>query len=133
IRKDCIGRAILCTNPIRVNLDIVMDQLSWNPRLAADGGPMWRRLVDALAADIECDAVKPGARLPPQRTLAFRLGVSVGTVTRAYEEAERSGLVVSHVGRGTFVAQPMAPRSMRTLQGPIELARNVPPIAPALA
>ena len=36
---------------------------------------------------------------------ARRLGIGVGTVTRAYAEAERIGLLSSAVGRGTFVAR----------------------------
>lgn len=46
--------------------------------------------------------------MPPHRELASRLGIGVGTVTKAYAEAERLGFLTSAVGRGTFVA-PMAP------------------------
>lgn len=45
-----------------------------------------------------------GMRLPSQRRLAYDLGLAVGTVTRAYQAAEREGLIVSYVGRGSFVA-----------------------------
>ena len=44
-----------------------------------------------------------GAELPTHRELAGRLGVTVGTVTRGYAEAERRGLTVAEVGRGTYV------------------------------
>lgn len=44
-----------------------------------------------------------GARLPTQRDLADRLGVTTGTVSRAYAEAAHRGLVSGEVGRGTFV------------------------------
>ena len=44
-----------------------------------------------------------GERLPTHRDLAHHLKVTVGTVTRAYAEAERRGLVVGEVGRGTYV------------------------------
>jgi len=37
--------------------------------------------------------------LPPQRALAFLLGLGVGTITKAYAEAEARGLVTGHVGR----------------------------------
>ncbi len=37
--------------------------------------------------------------------LAKRPSVSVGTVTRAYEGADRRGLTMGHVGRGTFIAR----------------------------
>ena len=44
-----------------------------------------------------------GAQLPTHRDLADRLGVTVGTVSRAYAEAARRGLIAGEVGRGTFV------------------------------
>jgi DNA-binding transcriptional MocR family regulator len=42
--------------------------------------------------------------MPTQRDLAQALGISAGTVTKAYAEAERLGLVQGQVGRGTFVS-----------------------------
>jgi DNA-binding transcriptional MocR family regulator len=45
----------------------------------------------------------PGARLPTHRRLARSLDVTVGTVSRGYAEAERRGLTIGEVGRGTFV------------------------------
>jgi len=89
-------------------------------------GPRYLRIVDALAADIAAGRIRPGARLPPQRDLAERLDLSVGTVSKAYSEAERRGLISGEVGRGTFVTRarrqngPVAPVS-------INLALNVPP------
>lgn len=66
-------------------------------------GPLYRSIADALARAIESGGARPGGRLPTQRALADRLGVTVGTVTRAYAEAERRGLVRGEVGRGTFI------------------------------
>jgi DNA-binding transcriptional MocR family regulator len=111
----------------------------WRPDLQTageDGGrPLHERLLAALASDIRSGALAPGARLPPQRALAYDLGLAVGTVTRAYAEAERRGLVTAHVGRGSFVAST-APRSgfgfaPGPADGVIDLARNTPPLGPA--
>ena len=76
----------------------------WRPVLENDGESLYERLILALVRDIGTGSLRPGDRLPPQRHLADQLGLSVGTVTRAYVEAERRGLVAGHVGRGTFVA-----------------------------
>lgn len=82
---------------------------SWHPTLLAGGSaPLYRRLVDAMEADIRQGRLEPGTRLPPQRRLADALSISVGAVTRAYEEAALRGLVQAHVGRGTFVAERVA-------------------------
>src|SRR5690606_22712210 len=82
---------------------------SWAPPLAAMRGTLHHRILSALRQDIAAGRLVPGGRMPPHRELARRLGIGVGTVTRAYAEAERLGLLTSAVGRGTFVAQSAAP------------------------
>jgi DNA-binding transcriptional MocR family regulator len=76
---------------------------TWQPDLTAYNGPRYLAIADALSDDIRQQRVAPGTRLPTHRDLAYRLGVTVGTVTRAYAEAERRGLIGGEVGRGTFV------------------------------
>lgn len=104
----------------------------WIPAVAERPGPKYLRIADALAEDIYSGRLKAGDRLPTHRDLAWRLGVTVGTVSRAYAEAERRGLVVGEVGRGSFV-RPGA-RSAATLDMPhmgaplsIEMGINRPP------
>ncbi len=76
----------------------------WLPEIAHRTGPVVARLVEALAEAVSDGRLAPGAQLPPHRELADALGVSVGTVTRAYSLARDRGLVTGTVGRGTFVA-----------------------------
>jgi DNA-binding transcriptional MocR family regulator len=64
----------------------------------------YKRLVKAITVDIETSALRAGARLPPQRDVAAELAISVQTVTNAYKELERQGLIRCEVGRGSFVA-----------------------------
>lgn len=78
----------------------------WRPAIRRGDGPIWRAVVAALDADVAGGRLHPGDRLPTQRDLADALGIGLGTVTRAYREAERLGLVTGRVGRGTFVAAP---------------------------
>lgn len=75
----------------------------WLPELSEARVPLYVAIAEAVAADVASGRLAPGARLPPQRELAWRLGVTTGTVTRAYAEARRRGLVSGEVGRGTFV------------------------------
>lgn len=94
----------------------------WEPRLAPEPGAPSERLAAALASDIIEGRLGSGARLPAHRDLAWRLGIGVGTVTKAYAVLERRGLVRSARGSGTFVAVAEARR------GPlIDLSQNVPP------
>jgi DNA-binding transcriptional MocR family regulator len=78
---------------------------NWIPLLASDR-PRYLAIADAIAQDLATGKLKIGDRLPPQRELAFRLGVTVGTITRAYQEAERRGLLSGEVGRGSYLRDP---------------------------
>ena len=84
---------------------------NWQPDLEGRSGPRYAAIADALAAEVAAGRFKPGERLPTHRDLAWRLGVTVGTVSRAYAEAERRGLVSGEVGRGTYVRGPQRPES----------------------
>src|SRR5262245_48622784 len=90
-------------------------------------------LVDELAAAIAAGRLKPGDRLPPQRTFAYERGIAASTAARVYAELLRRGLVVGEVGRGTFVAGSFPPLgSIRgePRDGRIDLEFNFP-ILPA--
>ena len=104
----------------------------WMPSLDARTGPKYLRIVEAMADDINAGRLPVGARLPTHRDLAWRLGVTVGTVSRAYAEGERRGLLIGEIGRGSFVQA--GARSVRSLAMPgeggpqaIELGMNIPP------
>ena len=67
-------------------------------------GPKYAALAEALRTRIDEGDLAPGARLPPVRDLAYDLGVTPGTVSRAYAILTDEGRLVARVGRGTFVA-----------------------------
>lgn len=107
----------------------------WAPDLRQRPGPRYLAIADALAEDASAGRIRPGHRLPTHRDLADRLGLTVGTVTRAYAEAARRGLVTGEVGRGTFVRGPAGPGFIplpmaRTEPGLIDLTANLPPQEP---
>src|SRR3954471_5483945 len=87
------------------------------------------RLADAVAAEIASGGLKPGDRLPPQRSFAYQRKIAVSTASRVYTELLRRGLVVGEVGRGTFISG-QAPRAITTLTEPrgarIDLEVNYP-------
>ncbi|MBS7811868.1 PLP-dependent aminotransferase family protein [Roseococcus sp. XZZS9] len=99
----------------------------WMPDIAGRGGPIYLAVVDAMAAAIAEGALRPGDRLPTHRALAEALGVDLTTITRAYAEARRRGLLEATVGRGTFV-RSAAPLSRPQEAGPVDLAMNLPPV-----
>ena len=104
---------------------------TWTPTIGDGTGTLHEQLVRAVRTDIAQGVLPPGTRLPPHRELAARLGIGIGTVTKAYAEAERLGLLSSAVGRGTFVAdhgRPLAANrqvSTSTVDGPLDLSLNL--------
>ncbi|HEY8149379.1 MAG TPA: PLP-dependent aminotransferase family protein [Vicinamibacteria bacterium] len=104
----------------------------WTPDLRQRSGPRYIAIAEALAEDTGGGRLRPGTRLPTHRDLADRLGVTVGTITRAYAEATRRGLVTGEVGRGTFVrarARPGTVVAAVSEAGLIDLSANLPPVA----
>src|SRR5258708_26120536 len=115
---------------------------NWLPDLDRFAGRGDRAIAEALAADIREGQLTPGTRLPTHRDLAWRLHVTVGTVSGAYAEAERRGLIGGEVGRGTFVREPASARVLSFARPEperpdfIDLSFNYPIVgdeAPALA
>lgn len=76
----------------------------WQPQLSGQG-PVYRQLAQAIGQAIEQGELQPGQRLPTHRALADQLSVTVGTITRAYNEAEHQGWVCARVGAGTYVRE----------------------------
>lgn len=76
---------------------------NWHPTDLPGAEPIYVRLANRIEADIRDGALAPGDKLPPQRDLAYDLGVTIGTVGRAYALARERGLVAGEVGRGTYV------------------------------
>ena len=66
----------------------------WLPNLEARKGPVYRAIADAIDEDVQSGTLRAGTRLPPHRDLADHLGVTVTTITRAYTEAARRGLII---------------------------------------
>jgi DNA-binding transcriptional MocR family regulator len=106
----------------------------WKPAIAASGTKRYQAIVEALERDVASGVLRLGERLPTHRELAETLGVAVGTISRAYDEAKRRGVVRSGVGSGTFVkGHPLLEqRQLRRENdsvGKIDLSFNGPVIA----
>src|ERR1700755_898008 len=115
----------LATHTIK---DKALDCMDWIPTVSEWHGPMFLRIVDALASDIASGRLVRGERLPTHRALAAALGLDLTTITRAYGEARRRGLLEARVGQGTFVSETTA-RASADLPAPvnIDLSMNLPP------
>jgi DNA-binding transcriptional MocR family regulator len=104
----------------------------WDNFRPGGDGPTYIAIFKAMAQAIERGDLQPGRRLPSHRLLAEKLGVAVGTVTRAYNEALDHGLIRGQIGRGSFVREhhPAMHLSVvdqsRIPAGTIDLYQNFP-------
>lgn len=101
--------------------------MDWIPTIGDRNGPIYLRIVAALADDIAAGRLHQGQALPTHRTLAATLGVDLTTVTRAYTEARRQGLTDARVGRGTYVRAGAPAHSRHAMPPGIDLSMNIPP------
>ena len=76
---------------------------TWLPNKNDLSPPLHASLASAIAKAIEAGQLKEGDRLPPHRSLAVSLGLSVHTVSKAYDNLRRQNLIDGQVGRGSYV------------------------------
>lgn len=109
---------------------------NWHPDLSRSANPRYIAIADLIEMDLRSGVLVAGDRLPPQRELAKRLNIDFTTVARGYVEAQKRGLVDSHVGRGTFIsggagkerkdfASDIAPDPRRA--SAVDFSMNLPP------
>lgn len=70
------------------------------------GKSLGDQIVDNLSGMIARGHLAEGTRLPSIRQLAQRLGVSIYTVSTAYERLLAKGLIETHAGKGCYVSRP---------------------------
>ena len=79
-----------------MNIDFVLSQ--------ADGRPMYVQIMEQVKQRIAVGDWPPATKLPSIRELAVALHISVITVKRAYLELERSGVIVTQQGKGSWIS-----------------------------
>jgi GntR family transcriptional regulator len=80
-----------------------------------DPTPLYAQLERAIRSAIATGKLSPGSRLPTVRQLAVDLHVNANTVARVYAALERTDVVETQRGVGTFV---------RTAPTPSAVSRN---------
>src|SRR5215211_364314 len=68
-----------------------------------DPMPLYAQLELAIRGAVAVGRVRPGDQLPTVRQLAVELRINANTVAKVYAELERSGVVETRRGVGTFV------------------------------
>jgi DNA-binding transcriptional MocR family regulator len=88
-------------------------------------GPLWRQLAEKIGAGIRAGRLAGGSRLPPERKLAWQLGVARNTIARAYADLEAEGLVSRRQGSGTVVSSATAALTGQPAELSTVIQRNV--------
>lgn len=102
--------------PGKVNRD-------WIQPLKSGAGARYVQIAQQIMSAVSAGRLQRGDRLPPQRDLAQILGVDLTTVTRAYAEVRRAGLLDTQGAGGTYIAHSPADRDQT-----IDLSMNIPPL-----
>jgi DNA-binding FadR family transcriptional regulator len=85
---------------------------------------LYRQIADQLRGLVERGEYAVGTRLPPERELALRLGVSRPSVREALIALEVEGLVEVRMGSGIYVlADDPSARLRVSGEGPLEIIR----------
>lgn len=71
----------------------------------SSGIPIYIQLIEQIKKATASGLLTPGEQMPSVRELAVKLTVNPNTISKAYQELEREGIIETLRGRGTFVAQ----------------------------
>ncbi|MBC7870687.1 MAG: GntR family transcriptional regulator [Chitinophagaceae bacterium] len=82
---------------------------------AASSKPLYEQIKEFVLSGIQTGMFKPHSRIPSERDLAQRFGVSRLTVTKALKELEQAGVVYVRIGKGTFIEPEVINLQLDTL------------------
>jgi len=74
-----------------------------------DARPIYLQIIDEVRRALVVGSLRPEDPLPSVRELASELRVNPRTVSQAYQELERAGVVYVRRGEGTFVSADALP------------------------
>ena len=74
-----------------------------------NGVPVYKQVVEQIKRAVAFGTLAPGEKLPTVKSLAIELTLNPNTVSRAYQELERDGVIETNAGRGSFVLGESGP------------------------
>jgi GntR family transcriptional regulator len=78
------------------------------------GEPIYEQIVRAVKKAVATGQLQPGAQMPSVRVISRELSVNPNTVQKAISRLTDEGVLASHPGSGSFVADRRpSPRSER--------------------
>ena len=92
----------------------MVEEWDWAQAIQSrDPTPLHAQLERAIRVGIASRRLRPGDQLPTVRQLAVALRINANTVGRVYSQLERTGVLETRRGVGSFVAEtaPDSPRN----------------------
>ncbi|SDI48894.1 GntR family transcriptional regulator [Natribacillus halophilus] len=65
--------------------------------------PIYRQIINQIKEQVARGILKVDDKIPSVRELSSQIVVNPNTVSKAYQELEREGIIVTMRGRGTFI------------------------------
>ncbi len=90
----------------------------------ASSKPLYEQIKRYIVSNIQAGLFRPHTRIPSERELAKKFGVSRLTVTKALKELEQAGIVYVRIGKGTFIAPETISLQLDTLMSFTEEITN---------
>lgn len=85
---------------------------SIDPKLSTS---LYVQIMEQIQHAIYMGIFQPGEALPTIRELALQIKVNPNTVAKAFRELEREGILITRVGKGSFVSET-APIQLQSTQ-----------------
>lgn len=79
--------------------------------------PLYLQVKAWMLAQIDAGVFRPHRRIPSERALSERFGISRMTVRQALLELIQEGRLYARVGKGTFIAEPPISQPLQGLTG----------------
>lgn len=78
--------------------------------------PIYEQIIEQFETFVLKDILKVGDQIPSVRSLSIQLSINPNTIQKAYSELDRTGIIDTVPGRGSFVAKE-AKTNLRNLKG----------------
>ncbi|MEA4825261.1 MAG: GntR family transcriptional regulator [Clostridium sp.] len=72
--------------------------------------PIYEQIIDGIKENILKGILMPGDKLPSVREMSSLITTNPNTVSRAYMELERQGVIETVRGKGTYVSSDYKPK-----------------------
>ena len=88
--------------------------------------PMYIKIHNQIKRDVENHVYKVGDRIPAERQLAVKFGVSRMTLRQAIKTLEEEGILERRLGSGTYVASQKVQEKMSGIMSFTEINGQIP-------